>query len=137
MNFMEKYLFHSVRIIAALILIQTLFFKFSGATESIYIFSTLGVEPWGRYFAGVFELIASICLLIPAYVWLGALLALATMFGAILSHLLILGIVVHDDSGLLFGLAVCVFIASFYLLFRERNKNSILKLIFKKLSVWR
>jgi len=100
------------RILAAVILLQTLFFKFTGATESIYIFTKVGLEPWGRYGSGVAELVAAILLLTPRFAWAGALLALAVISGAILSHLTILGIVVQDDGGLLFLLAITVFFCS-------------------------
>jgi uncharacterized membrane protein YphA (DoxX/SURF4 family) len=97
-----------LRLIAAAILLQTLFFKFTGAPESQFIFSTLGIEPWGRWFSGVCELIASLLLLIPVTQVIGAAMALGIMLGAIVSHILILGIVVQDDGGLLFGLALTV-----------------------------
>ncbi len=103
------------RIIVAIILFQTLFFKFTGAEESKYIFSTLlgpELEAYGRIGSGVVELIAVILLLIPGTAWLGALLALGTISGAIMSHLTMLGIVVKDDGGLLFLLAVSVFVLS-------------------------
>ncbi len=96
------------RILAALILLQTLFFKFTGSAESVYIFSTLGIEPWGRWAAGLAELVTAILLLIPRTGWLGALMGVGVMFGAIMSHLTRLGIVVQGDGGLLFGLAVAV-----------------------------
>lgn len=99
-----------LRIIAAVILLQTLFFKFSGASESVYIFQTLGAEPWGRYGSGVAELIASILLLIPKTAWIGAGLGVGVMCGAILSHLTILGIEIQNDGGLLFILAIIVLI---------------------------
>jgi hypothetical protein len=92
-----------LRLIAAGILLQTLFFK--------YIFSTLGVEPLGRLLSGVVELIASVLLLVPATQILGALMGIAVMAGAILSHLLILGIVIQNDGGLLFSLACAVLIS--------------------------
>jgi putative oxidoreductase len=95
-----------LRLTAAVILLQTLFFKFTGAPESVYIFSKLGMEPWGRYGSGVAELIASLLLLSSRHCWLGALLALGVMSGAITSHLTKLGIVVQNDGGLLFGLAI-------------------------------
>ena len=126
---MEKYTFHALRFVTALILFQTLFFKFSGAAESIFIFSTLGVEPWGRYLSGIVELIACLFLLIPRFAWLGAGISALVMMGAILSHFLFLGIVVNEDSGLLFVLALVVLLFSLYLLFRERNKIPFLKLI--------
>ena len=109
-----------LRLIAAGILLQTLFFKFTGAEESKYIFSTLGVEPWGRIGSGVIELAAAILLLIPRTATIGALLALGTMSGAILSHLAILGIEVKNDRGLLFALAMIVFVACLSVLYVHR-----------------
>jgi len=100
------------RITAAVILAQTLFFKFSGAEESVYIFTKVGLEPWGRYGSGVAEFIAAILLLTPRFAWAGALLALGVITGAIVSHLTVLGILVKDDGGLLFGLAIAVFLTS-------------------------
>lgn len=99
-----------LRIIAAIILGQTLFFKFSGAEESKYIFSTLGMEPAGRYGSGVAELIAVVLLLIPGTAAWGALLGLGVISGALVSHLTVLGIEVKGDGGLLFYLAVAVFV---------------------------
>lgn len=96
------------QLVAAFILLQTLYFKFTGAPESVYIFTTLGMEPWGRYGSGVVELIAAVMLLIPATAGIGAVLALGVMGGAILSHLTRLGIVVQGDGGLLFVLALTV-----------------------------
>jgi len=113
------------RVIVAIILFQTLFFKFTGAEESKYIFSTVlspDLEAYGRIGSGLVELIAVILLLIPGTVWLGAFLALGTISGAILSHLAFLGIVVKDDGGLLFGLAVTVFVLSSVILFIHRRE---------------
>ncbi len=117
------------RIIVAIILFQTLFFKFTGAEESKYIFTTLmGAEyEWiGRIGSGVVELAAAVLLLIPGTAWLGAFLALGTISGAILSHLTMLGIVVKDDGGLLFGLAVLVFIMSAVVLLIHRRELPII-----------
>ena len=100
-----------LRIVAAGILLQTLYFKFTGAPESVYIFTRLGAEPWGRWFAGLAELVASALLLLPRTQILGALAGLGIMFGAILSHAFVLGWVIQDDGGLLFGLAVTNFLA--------------------------
>ncbi len=111
-----------LQIVVAIILLQTLFFKFTGAEESIYIFSTLGLEPWGRYASGVAELIASILLLVPGYAPFGALLSLVVISGAIVSHLTKLGIEVKGDGGLLFGLAVTVFIGSLAILIIRRGE---------------
>ena len=110
------------RITAALILLQTLFFKFTGAPESIYIFTKVGLEPWGRYGSGVAELTAAILLFTPRTAWVGALLALGVMLGAIFSHLTVLGIVVQNDGGLLFGLAITVAICSLVTLVLHRRQ---------------
>lgn len=110
------------QIIAAAILFQTLFFKFTAAEESVYIFTTLGMEPWGRIGSGVAELVASLLLLIPRTVPLGALLALGVIMGAIMSHLTILGIVVKGDGGLLFVLALVVFVCSLVVLAIRRSR---------------
>jgi len=102
----------ALQIVAAAILFQTLFFKFTGAEESVYIFTTLGMEPWGRIGSGVAELIACVLLLAPRGAVYGAILSLGVISGAIASHLTTLGIVVMGDGGLLFGLAVVVFLCS-------------------------
>ena len=115
-----------LQIIAAAILAQTLFFKFSGAEESKYIFTTLGAEPWGRVASGCAELLAIILLLAPRTVTLGALLALGVMTGAIGSHLTKLGIVVRNDGGLLFGLALTVFACSAAVLVLRRREIPVL-----------
>lgn len=109
-----------LRIVAAVILLQTLFFKFTAAPESVYIFTKVHAEPWGRIGSGVIELIAAFLLLLPRYTWLGSLLTLATATGAILSHLTVLGIEVQGDKGLLFGLAITIFVASAVNLFLHR-----------------
>jgi hypothetical protein len=111
-----------IKLTAAVILLQTLFFKFSGANESIYIFETLGIEPYGRIGSGVVELIASILILIPRTTLLGALLGMGTMLGAIFSHLFVLGIEVQNDGGTLFTLAVITLTCCLFLVFTQRNK---------------
>ena len=110
-----------VRAIVAVILVQTLYFKFTGAPESIYIFETVGQEPWGRYGSGCVELIASILLFVPSFVPVGAGLALGVISGAIFFHLTKLGIVVQDDGGLLFGLAVIVWFGSAFIAWLHRR----------------
>jgi hypothetical protein len=115
------------QVIAAGILAQTLFFKFTGAPESKFIFSTLGAEPWGRLGSGVVELIAVALLLIPRMAVFGAGLAMGVMVGAIGSHLTKLGIEVQGDGGLLFGLAVTTFVlAGLVLVLRRRQLLDIL-----------
>jgi hypothetical protein len=119
-----------LQVIAAVILAQTLFFKFSGAEESKFIFSALGVEPWGRVATGVVELVAVVMFLAPRTVVLGALLSLGLMAGAIGSHLTKLGTVVKDDGGLLFGLAVTVFVCSAVILSIRRRQIPVLGAVF-------
>jgi hypothetical protein len=113
-----------LRLIVAVILLQTLFFKFSAAKESIYIFSTLGAEPWGRIASGIFELIASILLFIPSTTTVGAAMALAATGSAILFHLTRLGIALTavGDHGELFALAVLVTLCSMAILLLHRQE---------------
>lgn len=101
-----------LRIIAALIMLQTLFFKFTGSEESVYIFSQLGMEPWGRIATGIMELVASILILIPRTTFFGAVLAVGLMLGAIGAHMVNLGIEVKNDGGQLFIYALVVLISS-------------------------
>lgn len=113
-----------LRGIAAVILLQTLFFKFTAAKESVYIFSTLGMEPWGRIGTGVAELISAALLLTPATVALGALMSLGVISGAIFFHLTKLGITLPavGDHGELFTLAVAVFVCSTIVLAMHRQE---------------
>lgn len=115
-------LFWTLRIIASVILLQTLFFKFSGAEESIYIFSTIGMEPWGRIATGVIELIASVLILIPRTTFFGAVLAAGTMSGALFFHFTRLGIEVRGDHGQLFIYALLVFISTCILAWAFRKQ---------------
>jgi hypothetical protein len=117
-----------LRGLAAAILLQTLFFKFSGARESVYIFTTLGLEPWGRIGSGIVELIASVLLLMPRTVTWGAALSLAVISGAIVSHATRLGIALPavGESGELFALAVVVFLCSAALLVMHRSQLPLL-----------
>ena len=110
------------RVVAAVILLQTLFFKFTAAPESVYIFSKVGLEPWGRIGSGVFELIAALLLFVPGYHWLGALIAIGVLAGAIFSHLTVLGIVVMNDGGLLFFLALITVFCCAVVLFFDRRR---------------
>ena len=111
-----------LRLIAAIILLQTLFFKFTASPESVYIFTKVGMEPWGRIASGIAELIAALLILVPRTTWLGALFSMAVMSGAIFFHLTSLGIEVQGDGGLLFIYALVVFICSAILLYMNREK---------------
>jgi hypothetical protein len=128
------------RIVAAIILLQTLFFKFTAAPESVYIFTKLGtfihtyipfasistVEVSGRIGSGIMELIAAVLLLTPRFVWAGAVLAIAATGGAIVSHLTFLGIEVQGDKGLLFFLAITVVVTSAIALYVHRTQVPLL-----------
>ncbi|MBS1576673.1 MAG: DoxX family protein [Bacteroidetes bacterium] len=126
---MNKILPWIARLVAAVILLQTLFYKFSGAEESVYIFSQLHAEPWGRIGSGIMELIASVLILIPKTTAWGALLGVGIMGGAILSHIFVLGPVVRDDGGLLFIYAILVFISCLYLVWIYRKSLPVLNKI--------
>ena len=110
------------QLVAAAILLQTLFFKFTAAPESVYIFTKLGMEPWGRLGSGLVELAACVLLLVPRTAALGALGSLAVISGAIASHLTRLGIAVQNDGGLLFALALVVFACSAVVLWLRRDE---------------
>ncbi len=122
MNFL-KILSWVLRIVVAVILLQTLYFKFTAHPESVELFTKLGVEPWGRIGTGVIELITGILLLIPSTVFIGAFLSFGLMSGAILSHLTVIGIESKGDGGKLFTLAIVVFIASLILLILHRKEG--------------
>jgi hypothetical protein len=117
------------QIVVAGILLQTLYFKFSGAPESIYIFEKIGIEPWGRYLSGIAELIAGVLLLTPLS-FLGAIIALLVIVPALFFHLTSLGIEVQGDGGLLFGMAITVLILSLIIIFVRRLE---IKQLFKRL----
>ncbi len=113
--------FWILRLAVAVILVQTLYFKFTGSEESVYIFSALGVEPYGRIGTGIAELIVAILILFPKTTWLGALGGCGVMSGAILSHLFVLGIAVENDGGLLFVLALIVLLSCIELINLSRS----------------
>lgn len=115
----QSILFHIARLLAAVIMLQTLFFKFSASAESVYIFSTIGMEPWGRIGVGVAELIAAVLLVITRWSWLGALLGIGLMAGAVGMHLTLLGIEIMGDGGYLFALALLVLVCSALVLYLQ------------------
>lgn len=110
------------RFIAAAIMIETLFFKFTGAPESVYIFSKMGMESWWRYGQGIWELLASALLLMPRYTWAGGILTLGALGAAIISHLTILGIEIQGDHGLLFAMALVTFTCGFIVTYLHRRE---------------
>lgn len=122
MKTMPGILYWILRLIAVVIMLQTLYYKFTGAEESVYVFTTIGMEPWGRIGVGILEMISFVLLLINTTAWVGALMACGLMVGAIGMHLTLLGIVVNNDGGYLFGLAVIVLLCSALILLRNKQK---------------
>ena len=121
---MKKYLPISLKLIAAIIMLQTLLYKFSGAQQSIELFTTIAGEneAFLRIGTGVLELIAAILLFTPKKTWLGALLTIGLMGGAILSHITILGIIHNDDNGVLFAGSAITFLAGIFLLLLNKKE---------------
>lgn len=115
-------IFWAARLLAAIMMLQTLYFKFTASDESVYIFTAIGMEPWGRILVGMLELIAGAMLLVSPTAWIGALLGFSLMSGAIMMHLTILGISVQGDGGQLFIYAVLVAIACITVLIMDRVK---------------
>jgi uncharacterized membrane protein YphA (DoxX/SURF4 family) len=118
---MKKNIHLGLRIVVAIILVQTLRYKFTAHPDSVYIFTSVGLEPYGRIGIGVIELVSAILILIPKTVWLGSLLSLGIISGAILMHLTGLGIEINGDGGILFYMAILVFVLSFILLWVNRK----------------
>lgn len=130
-NTSMKTIYQICRVVAALILLQTLYFKFSGAPESVYIFTKVGAEPVGRIGSGIVELLAAVLLFVPRLNWLGAGLAAGVMAGAIGSHLTVLGIEVMGDGGLLFSLACVVFACATFILWVNKSELPIIGYLFE------
>jgi putative oxidoreductase len=110
------------RLVAAFIMMQTLYFKFTAAEESVFIFTTIGMEPWGRIGVGILELIAAILIIIPATVWAGSILAFGLMMGAMGMHLTLLGIEVKGDGGQLFIYALIVVLCAAYSYWKSKSQ---------------
>ena len=115
-----------LRIIIAVILVQTLQFKFTAHPDSVYIFSEIGLEPFGRIGIGVLELISAILILTPRTIWLGALLTFGLMGGAIMMHLTQLGVEINNDDGVLFYMALAVFLLGLFTLINQRKNIPII-----------
>jgi len=120
----------SLRILVAVILVQTLRFKFTAHPDSVYIFTMLNLEPYGRIGIGIIELISATLLLIPKTVWVGASISIAVISGAIISHLTKLGIIVNEDKGLLFTTAVITLVLSAVILILHRKEIRIKTLFY-------
>lgn len=120
---MKKYFPFALKFIAAILMLQTLFFKFTGVQESIELFTNLAGENEAilRIGTGFLELIASVLLFIPKKTWLGAVLTVGLMGGAIMGHLTLLGIEHNKDGGRLFICALITFISGAILLLLNRK----------------
>jgi uncharacterized membrane protein YphA (DoxX/SURF4 family) len=135
---MKSVIFYALRYIPAIILLQTLFFKFSGAEVSVYIFKSVDdfmqwtavMEPYGRIFTGIIELVAGLLLLWPKQSHWGAFLSMGVIFGALMTHLVILGIDVKGDHGKVFYLGLLTFICNVIVVYQNRKSLPILKSIF-------
>ena len=125
---MKKHIPFVLRLIVAVILIQTLRFKFTAHEDSVYIFTQVGLEPFGRIGIGILELIAGILLLIPKTIWAGAILTIGIIGGAIMMHLTKLGIEINNDGGVLFITAIVTFTLSAMILYLYRKDIPFLKL---------
>lgn len=123
---LAKLTYWSARLLAAIIMAQTLYFKFTAAPESVFIFTTVGMEPWGRIGVGILEAVASALLLFTPTAWLGAGLALGLMAGAMGMHLTLLGVEVQGDGGYLFFLALTVALCSAIILWMDQQKIQVL-----------
>ena len=121
-----------LRVTVAVILIQTLYFKFSGHPESVHIFSALGIEPWGRIGLGIIELITALLILFPKTKIIGMVASLGIILGAVFSHILVLGSNVSNDGGDLFTLALIVLIAT--TIFLTIHKNELISFVSKFLK---
>lgn len=121
---MKKNILFIFKVIAAVIMLQTLFYKFSAADESVTLFTKLAGEneAYMRIGTGILELIASIFLFVPKTIWLGALMTVGLMSGAILGHFTKIGISHNNDGGLLFGSAIFIFIIGILILNKEKKK---------------
>ncbi len=119
---MNKTILLGLRLIIAIILVKTLRFKFTAHPDSVYIFSKVGLEPFGRIGIGVLELIAAILILVPKTIWAGSLLTVGLISGAIFLHLTQLGIEINSDGGTLFYMALTVLILSLFVLWSQ-HKN--------------
>jgi len=127
---MKRYIILIIRVTIAIIFLQTLWYKFTAQPESVYIFSKIGLEPYGRIGIGILELIASILLMVSKTVWQGALLSFVLMVGAVYLHLSKLGIEINADGGKLFYLAITVLLLSFILLLIYRKTIPVINKLF-------
>lgn len=122
MNKAAKVTNRFLAIFSALIILQTLYFKFTAHPDSVHLFTELGMEPWGRIGIGIFELIAGFLLLYPKTTAYGSVLSFGIISGAVFFHLFVVGLEVNNDGGALFSMALAVFFSSIILIILNREK---------------
>ena len=128
MTFARRFFYLLFRFVPAFIMLQTLQYKLTGDPLSIHIFTTLGIEPWGRYMSGFSELAAGLLLLFPMTAFVGAIMGIGIMAVAVVSHLTLLGVNVQGDGGTLFSMAVVTLLCCAVTLYLERRTIKKLKL---------
>ena len=127
----KKYVIFILQLIIAISHLQTLRFKFTAHHDSVYIFSQLNLEPYGRIGIGIFELIIAILILIPKTKIIAGMLSIAVITGAIVSHLGPLGVEVQNDNGILFYFALFVLASTLLFLWLQKEE---VKLMFTTLK---
>ena len=130
---MRNLLLWVLRIVPAVIFLQTLFFKFTAHPQSVKLFTAIGMEPWGRIGTGIAELLASVLILIPRFSVLGALMGIGLMSGALYFHLNGIGIKFDGDYGL-FTMALIAFVCCSILVVMLRKNIFIVTAPFIRLS---
>jgi len=119
---MKNYLERTASIVAAILFLQSVYFKLIAAPGSVFIFTEIGIEPYGRIIIGILELIVGLLLIFRKTSLLGGILGLGFILGAIFTHLFVLGIEVQNDGVLLFGMAIVVLVSCIVTIFTQSKK---------------
>lgn len=89
-------------ILAFAILVYNAYLKLNSNSGAIQLFSGLGLEPYGRFAIGLFELTAALLLLYPGTVKYGAVLGFILMTGVIFIHITKIGIALNGNYSFFF-----------------------------------
>jgi putative oxidoreductase len=65
--------------------------KLAGVPGQVQLFGAIGIGQWFRYVTGTIEVIGAVLLFVPSLAVFAALALAATMVGAIITHLFIVG----------------------------------------------
>lgn len=87
----NRRIFWGVRIFLALVFVSAGIAKLAGVPQMVQVFDAIGAGQWFRYLTGTVEILGAVLLVVPATGFAGGLLLLATMLGAIATHLLLIG----------------------------------------------